>query len=773
MKLRILTVGFSFCLALNALFASMPQECICGTVIDADGRPVEYANVTLMAREDSAIIGGAVSDSCGRFTLRRPGFTAILRVSALGFEDKFIDNPSGGNIDTIFLAPSALALSEIVINGRRRILKMGNEGIMVDIENTYLEHAGTAADVLAKMPFVVKSGTELKVLGKGEPLVYINGRRLRDRSELDRLASDGIENVEVITNPGAEYPATANAVIKIKTRPQTGDGFSVNDRTTIGYKHYAYLFEQVDFNYRKEGFDLFGMLRYENYRDRLSASNSTLQYLRTGTVLQTSNRNERSKYPVYQGRIGVNYGKGSHSAGLYYDFTFRQSTGNTGSNASRCLNGEFYDKLDESLCSDQEKRQHLLSTYYAGKFGKLNLAVNFDALWQNNDQRRGIEEISAVNPTRDFETNNDVGNRLLACSANVAYSIFKGDIRFGVEISNIHRKDIYDSHADFIEDNNVEIDETTYALFVDSRQTFGRVSLSAGLRWEYTNSGYYVFGIRQVDQSRNYNYFAPSASIMLPLGNVNVSAKYSRKTSRPLFEQLSSSVRYIDRYNYESGNPNLQPIYRDYVSVSAYWKDLAVELDYTSTKNYFMWQTTQYSDDSQATLLTMLNMPRYGSWTAMLSFSPSVGCWNPSLMAGVMWQDFKLEHNGMTLKMDNPMGIFRFNNAIHMPWDLWLNVDFAGRTSGDSENLHLKSSWNCDIGIYKSFANDTWSLKLQLNDVFGTWRQEFVSYDAISAISANKIYDTRDLTLTIRYNFNSARSRYKGKGVANSEKGRL
>lgn len=191
---------------------------------------------------------------------------------------------------------------------------------MVDIENTYLEHAGTVADVLAKMPFVVKSGTELKVLGKGEPLVYINGRRLRDRSELDRLASDGIENVEVITNPGSEYPATANAVIKIKTRPQAGDGFSVNDRTTIGYKHYAYLFEQVDFNYRKEGFDLFGMLHYENYRDRLSASNSTLQYLRTGTVLQTSNRNERSKYPVYQGRIGVNYGKGSHSAGLYYDF---------------------------------------------------------------------------------------------------------------------------------------------------------------------------------------------------------------------------------------------------------------------------------------------------------------------------------------------------------------------------------------------------------------------------------------------------------------------
>ena len=750
----------------------MPSECIRGTVIGDDGLPLEYANVTLMTREDSTVIDGTVSDSCGRFALCRPGSMAILRVSALGFEDKFINNPSG-NLDTIYLAPSAVALSEIVVKGKRQIVKMGNEGIKVDIGNTYLEHTGTASDVLAKMPFVVKSGAELEVHGKGEPLIYINGRRLRDKSELDRLASEGIEYVEVVTNPGAEYPATVNAVIKIKTKPLAGDGFSANDRTTIGYKHYAYLFEQVDFNYRKEGFDMFGVLNYENYRDRISISNNTLRYLQAGTVSSASNSNEHSKYPVNQGRIGVNYNKGNHSAGLYYDFTFRQSTGNSGSTELRYLNGELNDDLEVLRSSRHNKRQHLLSTYYAGDLGKLKLMVNFDAMWQNNDHRRSVGEISAVNPTRDFATDNNVDNRLLAGSANVAYPIFKGDIRFGTEISNIHRKDIYDSHADFIEDNDVKIDETTYALFVDSRQKFGKVSLSVGLCWEYTNSDYYLFGIRQVDQSRNYNNFAPSASVMLPLGNVSASAKYSRKTSRPIFEQLSSSVKYIDRYNYESGNPNLRPIYRDYVSVSAYWKNLAVELDYTSTKNYFMWQAVPYPGNSDVAMLTMQNMPRYGSWTAMLNYSPSIGCWNPSLMAGVMWQDFELEHNGMALRMDNPMGIFRLNNAIHLPWDLWLNVDLSSQTAGDSENLHLKSSWNCDIGIYKSFADDTWSLKLQLNDVFDTWRQEFVNYDAISAISANKVYDTRDLTLTIRYNFNSARSRYKGKGVANSEKGRL
>lgn len=62
---------------------------------------------------------------------------------------------------------------------------------------------------------------------------------------------------------------------------------------------------------------------------------------------------------------------------------------------------------------------------------------------------------------------------------------------------------------------------------------------------------------------------------------------------------------------------------------------------------------------------------------------------------------------------------------------------------------------------------------MQLNDVFDTWRQEIISYDALSCMSVKKYYDTRDLSLTVRYNLNSARSRYKGHGAANTDKNRF
>lgn len=85
----------------------------------------------------------------------------------------------------------------------------------------------------------------------------------------------------------------------------------------------------------------------------------------------------------------------------------------------------------------------------------------------------------------------------------------------------------------------------------------------------------------------------------------------------------------------------------------------------------------------------------------------------------------------------------------------------------------MKSYWQCNIALYKSFANDTWSIRLQLNDVFDTWRQAATLYDALSRISTVKIYDTRDLSLTVRYNFNSSRTRYKGRGAGNTDKSRF
>lgn len=771
MSLKQFLAVLTLCFTSHILFAA--TNSITGTVVDDVGTPLEFVNVTLLTANDSTLIDGTVTDISGNFSLFDSPKTSFLRISAMGFEEKNIPNPHGA-LGTVKLSTASYELGEVVVKGVRPVAKLKTDGLQVTISGTYLATTGTALDVLGKMPFVTQSGSELKVLGKGTPLVYINGRQVRDQSELDQLASSDIKSVDVVTSPGARYDSSVNAVIRITTVAPVGEGFSFNDRTTVGYKHYAYLFEQANFNFRKNGFDLFGMLNYENYRERPRFENSTVQYLPTGTVSQSSYGKDFTKYPVYEGKVGLNYNSNNQYLGFYYDFAYRPASGNNSSFTSRLLNSALEDELDYLGTSQRHNRQHLLSAYYTGALGKWQLSANFDAMWQINNRYTNEIEISSFNPERLFDTDNDVNNRLLAGNITASFPVWKGELRFGTEISDIFRRDIYLSDADFIADNDTKIKETTYALFAEMSQTFGKVSLSAGLRWEYTNSRYFLWGEKKDEQSPDYNNLAPSASISFPIGKVSTNLSYSRKTTRPAFEQLSSAVRYLDRYSYESGNPNLKPIYRDYVSLSGQWRDIVVELTYYSTKNYFMWQTTPYPGDPNITLLKMENMLRYNTFEAFANYSPCFfSIWRPTFMAGVMAQDFKLMHNGIEMKMDKPLGIFRFNNAIHLPWDIWLNVDFSAQTSGNGDNAYIKSRWNCDLGLYKSFANDTWSVKLQLNDVFNTYRQQIISYDALSAMSVNKIYDTRDLSLTIRYNFNAVRSRFKGRGAANSEKDRF
>ncbi|SFG36534.1 Outer membrane receptor proteins, mostly Fe transport [Prevotella sp. KH2C16] len=766
-------MGLLLCSPVCSLLAQ--NGLIKGSVKDEAGAPVNFANVILLAEKDSSLIRGMVTGTDGTFrlVLEPSDPPAFLRVSAMGFEDRYIARPLG-DIGTIILTAATFQLDEVSVMGLQPLTRLTDDGIRVVVSGTYLAKTGTAFELLGKMPFVSCSGSRIEVLGKGAPAVYINGRQVRDQSELTRLSSSEIKAVEVVTTPGARYASTVNAVIRITTKASFGEGFSLSDQTTLGLKHYGYLFEQVNLNYRRRGLDLFGMLNYERYRERPRVDNATSYYLTSGVIEQSTTGGETVRYPVYEGKLGLNYKTGHHDLGFYYDFSLRPSESTGSSVASRYVNGAFRELLNNRDAVSRHNRQHLLSAYYSGVFGKWRLSANFDAMWQRNNRRAGEKDLSSVHPPRSFSTVNDVANRLLAGNAIMSFPVWQGDMRLGAEVSSIWRNDRYSGDADYILGNDNHIDETTTALFMEVGQKWGSVAVSGGLRWEYTDSRFYKFAELQPDQSRRYHNVAPSVSVSFPVGAVQAKFSYTRKTSRPAFEQLSSAVKYIDRYTYESGNPNLRPIYRDYLSLSSSWKDLVVELSYSSTKDYFMWQTVPYPGSSEATLLTRENMPRFSSYGIMLNYSPTfLGFWHPVWLFAITAQDFKLTHWGETLRLKSPIGVFRFNNAFRLPWDMWLNADLSARTSGNGDNARLKSCWACNVALYKSFADDAWSIKLQLNDLFATWRQEFTIYDALSRTSVNKISDTRDLTLTVRYNFNLARSRYGGRGVGNVEKSRF
>ena len=162
-------------------------------------------------------------------------------------------------------------LQEVVVKGGLPNTRIKGNAMITRIQGTPLSDAGTLGEMLIKVPGMTCQDEAPEVLGKGSPLIYINGRLMRDDSELKRLRSEDIRDVEVINNPGAQYDATVRAVVRIRTVRKQGDGLSL-DLTLSDEHDLRYDFDRpqvkLGANYRTNSVDVFGSVYYfhQDYR---------------------------------------------------------------------------------------------------------------------------------------------------------------------------------------------------------------------------------------------------------------------------------------------------------------------------------------------------------------------------------------------------------------------------------------------------------------------------------------------------------------------------
>ena len=258
LKMVALIAAMMMCLSAEA-----KTEDVGGRVIDAQGEPLPFVSVALLA-SDSTYIQGATSDVDGYFQIMTTDACCILRFSYIGYRTKYVDVRSS-EIGTIQMEQDQTMLNEIVVKGQMPKTKLTGNSMITTIQGTILCQSGTAKEMLAKVPGMTLKGEDLEVLGKGTPVFYINGRKMRDKDELKRLRSEEIQSVEVITNPGAEYDATISAVVRIKTVRREGAGFGF-DLMAANNQDLAFGFSDpsstLNLRYRRNNLDLFGMVNY-------------------------------------------------------------------------------------------------------------------------------------------------------------------------------------------------------------------------------------------------------------------------------------------------------------------------------------------------------------------------------------------------------------------------------------------------------------------------------------------------------------------------------
>lgn len=763
--------------ALSICLPVIAQERVSGKVMDENGMPQEYVNVVCLALPDSTFVDGTVTDQSGSFSIVCKQSADLLKVSSVGFTTLYrpIGSPDMG---VLTIASDAQLLNEVVVKGDLPQTRLKGDAMVTNIQGTVLAKAGTAENLLDKIPGLSASEGSVKVFGRGDAVVYINGRLMRDASELDRLSSDNIKSVEVISNPGAKYDASVNAVVRITTQKNEGEGLGIDNRTVAKYQSKWTLSEQVNLNYRKGNASYRGML-FGNDGRRVIDSD-----LRQDTYLdkhwqQNMKIGAKQHYQMLSGALGMDYSlPNSGLIGGAYQWN-RTPTYTTQSNLLTDVlqDGQLSEKTSGVMDTYLQNTDHNLNVYYTGKTGKWDIDLNVDGMWSSNGTGTHVNEIGIVGAEdRVVKDHTDADNSLYAAKLVLSREWLKGEVSLGVEYIYVQRSNDYQNESGIIDNALSDIDEQTTAVFAEYTRTFGKINMQAGLRYEHVGFDYYENSVRSDEQSKTFDNLFPSLALSTSFDKLQMQVSYATDIARPSYYQLRGNLQYNNRYTYEGGNPLLKPSLSHNAQLTLSYKWLTLTGRYQYKEDAFVWDSRPYSEeDPSIAVLTQQNAPAYNNMMLMLTASRRLGSWSPTFNAGFQKQWYGLDTPEGYRHLNMPRWLLEWNNDVELPAGFLLTAKVAYASRSDYQNIsNLRNDWNMQLVVYKAFLKDRLSLQLYANDIFNSSRSESTTYfGALRTMWRYIAPNSRSVSLTVRYKFNSAKSKYKGTSAGASQKDRM
>ena len=759
-----------------------------GLVVDEKGEPMPYVNVVLLSLPDSVFVQGAMTDEHGVFKIVTNVNNGVFKVSSVGYQTLYINAGEG---ITIQMKEDTQILGEVVVKSQLPKTHAKGDAMRTTVAGTILEKAGTVSDALSKIPSLeAERDGAVKVLGRGDAEVYINGRRVHDEKELSRLRSDQIQHVDVIQNPGARYAASTKAVVRITLKKAQGDGFGFHDSAQGVYQYGHTITNNLDVNYRTGGLDITASLWAGRYGHSKSRQENVLTYYAGPDRIDgvSSKENYKNVWRGWSPQLQVNYMLDeNHSFGAFYKYDSHPSGGYSSLFYTDSYeNNIFKERSESDINQDDKFTKHIFNAYYNGKAGQLSIDLNIDGLFDDTQSPGSTREVtteaggSPVN--RSIQSNTVSSNNFWATKLIFGYPVMKGNFSLGGEYSYNHRTDAYDfmaTDAVPVKTTDTEINEKSAAVFAEYGRQFGKVFAQVGLRYEHLTNDYFNFGKKQDEVCRDYGDWFPTLVVSAPIGKVQLSLSYRRDIERPNYSNLTSSTVYINRYTYQSGNPYLRPTYTHSIVLNTAYKWMNLTLNYGRIKDAFTMSTEPYpgSTDPFISLVRPINSQEdYDRLTVIASARPVIGCWHPTWSLVAMFQNYKSPTaTGEVITLSQPWLNGSWSNTIELPRDLRLSADLEWATRGEYNNFHItKPRIVGSLGLQKDFSLrrlGSLTADLRCIDIFNTNKTDAVIYGYRDLTVHNPA--RRTFTLDLTWKFNEARSKYRGSGAGGKQKARM
>lgn len=766
-----------FLIYISCNLACIAQS-ITGKIVDEQGNAIQFANVAMLQSKDSVFVKGVVSDENGSFILNTPHQNGIVKVTCLGYRTVFL-NVTDDNLGVIVLKEESMTLGDVIVKSSLPKSKLKNGAVITTVAGSILEKTGNIYNLLDRIPNVTTQNGKINIFGIGEPVIYINGKKVRDNTELDRLNPDEISTVEVKQNPGAQYASNVKAVIRINTKKRTKDGFGFETRTFGKNDENSRIggYEQLNINYQKKGLETFTVLKIKDAESSIKQDLVQNTYVDNVWHQRNDIKGSIRNRQLYCG-LGVNY-QISNNSFIGASFNFNRMFNKAVSNIATTIYKDY--AFTEESASDIAKPGNMSlassNVYYMGKIGIVDINFNTDWLWDKDFSKvntlERYQEYGGDWQDKAVHTKTNTKNELFASKLTLTLPFWKGQLSFGGEYSNTNRNSSYDVQPmGLLDKQDNRIKEGMASVFCDYTRKIGQLRVLAGIRYENTDFNYYEEGKRIPEQSKRFGNLLPSLSLSLPVGKTQMQLSYGATIKRPSYYDMRSGIGYDNRYTYESGNPFLVSEISRNINYMVSYKWLMAEGIYTHVSDPIVMLTQSYKDNPNIALIQNVNWKPYNRIGASLSASPKFGIWHPSLRFYFFKQWFDMEtHGGHGL--DNPKITVRFDNTIDTKF-CTISLLLTAQTKGDDETSYMyRNYFSSNLSIYKSFLKGKMVVFFYANDLLGTGNMHSKMYSGSMREIIHHDYSISEYSLTIRYRFNVAKKKYKGTGAGQSQKSRM
>ncbi|MDN3694212.1 outer membrane beta-barrel family protein [Chryseobacterium tructae] len=678
------------------------------------------------------------------------------------------------------------SIEGVTITKSKPMIERQDGKMIMNVENSIASTGNSAFEVLEKAPGIsIDNNDNISLRGKGNLLIQIDGKNTPMTGSdlanyLKGIPSSTIDKIEFITNPSSKYDAAGSSIINIKLKKEQRKGTNGSISTSLGTGKYVKNNNSFSINHRNKKINIFGNYSFA-YREAYN-----------GLVLDRNfyeNNNFKKAY-IQDNYLKFKFNSHVVKAGMDYFLNDKNVLGFSvglvsnkfninGDNSNLTLGSNRLPESTFTTVNTSNDRWTNLSfnlnhKYTIDSLGS-EISTDFDYIHYANSSLQSFDtrthEIDTGTNSLDIIKGDMDGKLNIYSLKSDLTKNFKNEwkLEAGIKSSFVKTDNdlkFFNANSgtlipDLSKTNHFIYEENINAVYGNVSKKWEKFKATAGLRMENTNVKGTQLTTNQINK-RDYTQLFPSAVFSYDLTDKsNLEINFSRRITRPSYNQLNPFKFYLDPTTLRAGNPDLNA-----------QTTMNYELTYSLSNKYFA--TLSYSKTSNNITDILKPVIENGQVVTVQTIEnlDSVSYFGLYLIAPVkvtQWWDMNNSANfyygsytgNVSGTQINNKGNFTFNiNNIN---SFKLGNGFTAELTANYKAreiyayLNASPNWYLNVGAQKKFKNNS-TLKLSFTDMFFTsnLKGQTVYNDYLENFAVKR--DTRVVTLSYTYNFGSSKN---------------